>query len=388
MSFDEIIDRRGAHTVKWDGMEGFCGVSPQEGLPMWVADMEFRPPQVALDAVQRMIELGSFGYFGDDRAYREAVRWWAEARHGVSIDPAHIFTTNGLVNAIAVILEAFTAPGDGVVVFSPVYHAFGRVVRTAGRELIECEMAVDEAGLYRMDLESYDIPDHAKVLILCTPHNPAGRVWSRAELEEVAAFAKRHDLLLVSDEIHQDIVLPGHRHIPTALIEGVEDRLITLSAASKTFNIAGAHTGQVIIADAGLRERFAARMAGLGVSPNAIGMHMTTAAYSPAGAEWVDEMCEYLAGNLEVFADGIAAIPGLTLMPQEGTYLSWVSFEGTGMSLDEVLERIQGKARIAPSPGPSFGTGGDHWLRFNIAMPRPQIEEAVRRLQEAFADLQ
>ncbi|MGZ9809375.1 MalY/PatB family protein [Pseudoroseicyclus sp. H15] len=390
MSFDDIIDRRGAHTAKWDAMEGFCGVSPDDGLPMWVADMEFVPPQVALDAVSRMIELGSFGYFGDDRAYREAIRWWMEERHGVQIDPAHIFTTHGLVNAIAVILEAFTQPGDGVVVFAPVYHAFGRIVGAAGRELIECQMPVGEDGAYVLDIDrwSEELPSHAKVLILCSPHNPAGRVWRRDELEAVAAFARKHDLLIVSDEIHQDIVLPGHKHIPTALIDGVADRLLTLSAPSKTFNIAGAHTGQVIISDEALRERFAAKMAALGLSPNSIGLHMTTAAYSPEGAAWVDEMCAYLAGNLEVFAKGIAGIPGLSLMPMEGTYLAWVDFSGTGMSLDEVLERVQGQAKIAPSPGPSFGKGGDTWLRFNIAMPRAQIEDAVQRLQSAFADLQ
>ncbi|WP_373355729.1 MalY/PatB family protein [Pseudoroseicyclus sp. CXY001] len=390
MTFDEIIDRRGAHTAKWDAMEAFAGVSPDGGLPMWVADMEFRPPQVALDAAQRLIELGSFGYFGDDTAYRESIRSWQEARHGVTIDPAHICTTHGLVNAIGVILDEFTAPGDGVVVFSPVYHAFGRIVRAAGRELIECEMGIGPDGTYALDLERYaaQLPSHAKVLIFCTPHNPAGRLWRREEIEAVAAFARAHDLLLISDEIHQDLVLPGSKHIPTALIEGVEDRLITLAAASKTFNIAGAHTGQAIIADDALRARFTARLGALGLSPNSIGLHMTTAAYSPAGAEWVDALCAYLAGNVDVFAEGIKAIPGLTMMPMEATYLAWVNTEGTGMTADEVKARVNGTARIAPSPGPDFGKGGAGWLRFNLAMPRAQIEEAVSRLQEAFADLQ
>ena len=226
------------------------------------------------------------------------------------------------------------------------------------------------------------------MLILCSPHNPGGRVWTRAELDQIADFARRHELILVSDEIHHDLVFPGHTHTPTARIEGIADRLVTMTAASKTFNIAGAHTGNVIIADEGLRTRFAARMAGLGLSPNSFGLTMTEAAYSPEGAAWVDELVAYLDGNRRMFDDAVADIPGLASMPLESTYLSWVDTSGTGMPLAEVRARVEDQARIAANLGPTFGKGGESFLRFNIGTPRARIEEACTRLRDAFADLQ
>jgi cystathionine beta-lyase len=226
------------------------------------------------------------------------------------------------------------------------------------------------------------------MLILCSPHNPGGRVWTRAELEAVADFAKRHDLLIVSDEIHADLLMPGQKHTPMALIEGIADRLVMMTAGTKTFNIAGAHVGNVIIADETLRARFAARMMALGMSPNSFGLHMITAAYSPAGAAWVDDLCAYLAENARVFDAGINAIPGLRSMPLESTYLAWVDFSGTGMTRDEFTARVEREAKIATNHGPTFGQGGDSFLRFNIAAPRSVVEDAVARMQKAFGDLQ
>ena len=244
MSFDQIIDRRGTHCVKWDKMEALYGVSPDEGIAMWVADMEFRPPACVQDALQAMLDHGVYGYFGDESAYLGAICWWMENRHGWRVDPAAIFTTHGLVNGTAMCVDAFTAPGDGVVLFTPVYHAFARVIRAAGREVVECEMPVVD-GQYTLDFDAWDaqMKGHETMLVLCSPHNPGGRVWTRAELEAVAAFAKRHDLILVSDEIHHDLVMPGQAHTPMALIDGIADRLVMMTAATKTFNIAGAHVG-------------------------------------------------------------------------------------------------------------------------------------------------
>lgn len=389
MSFDSPIDRRGTHSSKWDMMETLYGISPLDGIAMWVADMDFRPPAVVQQALERMLAHGVYGYFGDDRPYLAAIRWWMETRHGWSPDPAHIFTTHGVVNGLGLCVDAFTAPGDGIVLFTPVYHAFAPLIRAAGRQVVECPLVLTD-GRHGMDFAAYDasMTGTERMVILCSPHNPGGRVWSRAELLAVAAFAKRHDLVLVSDEIHADLVMPGHHHIAMPRIEGVADRLVMLTAATKTFNIAGVHTGNVIIADPDLRAAFAARTGALGISPNSFGMHMVTAAYSPEGAAWADGLCRYLDGNRRIFDAGVNAIPGVRSMPLESTYLAWVDFTGTGMNQAEICRRLEREARIATIHGPRFGTGGTGWMRLNIGAPRAQVEQAVERIQAAFADLQ
>ncbi|MEO1778239.1 MAG: MalY/PatB family protein [Pseudomonadota bacterium] len=389
MSFDDIIDRRGSHCVKWDMMETLYGVPQDRGLAMWVADMDFRPPQCVLDAITAQVDHGIIGYFGDDSKYKAAIQWWMDTRHGWQVDPDHIFTTHGLVNGTAMCVETFTQPGDGVVLFTPVYHAFAKVIKAAGRRVVECEMS-QVNGRYEMDFDAYDaqMDGSERMVILCSPHNPGGTVWSRGELAAVAAFAKRHNLILVSDEIHHDLVMPGHTHIPMAHIEGIEDRLIMMTATTKTFNIAGSHSGNVIIADPDLRAQFAQRMMGLGLSPNSFGLFMATAAYSPEGAAWVDELVHYLDGNRRLFDEGVNAIPGLQSMALEATYLAWVNFEGTGMDRTEFTRRVEQDACIAVNHGPTFGTGGDSWLRFNIATPRARVQEAVERLATAFGDMQ
>ena len=389
MTFDTPIDRRNTHCVKWDSMEDIYGVSPDEGIAMWVADMEFRAPDPIKRALQGMIDHGVYGYFGDESKYRAAIQWWMQERHGWAIDPSWIFTTHGLVNGTALCIDAFTKAGDGVVLFTPVYHAFARVIKAAGREVVECAL-VDNAGRYEMDFDAYDaqMNGNETMLILCSPHNPGGRVWTRKELEQVADFAKRHDLILVSDEIHHDLTMPGQTHIPMAHIRGINDRLVMMTATTKTFNIAGSHSGNVIIPDADLRAKFGGRMAALGISPNSFGLHMATAAYSPEGAAWVDELRAYLDTNRQIFDAGVNAIPGLASMPLESTYLAWVDFANTGMTREEFTARVEQTAKIAANHGPSFGKGGDTFLRFNLGAPRAQIEEAVARLQKAFADLQ
>jgi cysteine-S-conjugate beta-lyase len=389
MSFDEIIDRRDTHCAKWDKMEPLFGVPRDTGIAMWVADMDFRPPAVVQDALQNMLDHGIYGYFGDDSKYLAAIQWWMENRHGWKVNPDWIFTTHGLVNGTAMCVDAFTKPGDGVVLFTPVYHAFARVITAAGREVVECAMP-QENGRYVLDFDAFDaqMTGNETMLVFCSPHNPGGRVWTKAELEQVAAFAKRHDLVLVSDEIHHDLVMPGNTHTPMALIDGIEDRLVMMTATTKTFNIAGCHSGNVIIPDPTLRATFATRMNAMGLSPNSFGMFMATAAYSPEGAAWVDDLVAYLDGNRQLFDDAVNAIPGLKSMPLESTYLAWVDFAGTGMTRDEFTRRVEQNAAIAANHGQTFGKGGDTFLRFNIATPRARVEEACTRLRDAFKDLQ
>ena len=390
MRFDEQIDRLGTHSVKWDMMERLYGVPGNKGLAMWVADMDFRPPGCIQTAVERLSGHGIYGYYGDEADYHSAICWWMKTRHGWTVDPAHIFTTHGLVNGTGMVIDALTAPGDGVVLMTPVYHAFARTIKAAGRVVVECKLALN-AGRYEMDFDAWDaqMTGHETMLVLCSPHNPGGRVWTLDELRAVADFCTRHDLILVSDEIHHDLLMPGQtHHVMANVAPDITDRLVMMTASTKTFNIAGAHIGNVIIADPTLRARFAKRMMALGMSPNAFGMHMVEAAYSPEGAAWVDELCAYLQGNAQIFDQGVNAIPGLRSMPLEATYLSWVDLSGTGMAASEFKERVEKSALICANHGDSFGAGGEAYLRFNIAMPRAHIVDAVERLQKAFADLQ
>lgn len=385
--FDEIIDRRGTHSDKWDMMEAHYGVSAATGIPMWVADMDFRPPAAVQDRLRAMVDHGVYGYFGDDAAYRAAIRWWMRHRHGWDVAEEAILTTHGLVNGTGLCVEAFTEPGDAVVLFTPIYHAFARVIRAGGRTVTECPLSLVD-GRYEPDFTAAAarLTGRERMLILCSPHNPGGRVWTEGELRGYADFARDHGLILVSDEIHHDLVFSGHRHrVMETVAPDIADRLVTMTATTKTFNIAGIHTGNVIIHDPALRRRLAGVMAGLGISPNAFGMQAVEAAYSPAGSAWVDALMGYLDGNRRLFDAGIAAIPGLRSMPLEATYLAWVDFAGTGMAAPEFGARVRG-AGIAASSG--FGAGDESFLRFNFATHRALVQEAVARLQTAFADLQ
>jgi cystathionine beta-lyase len=387
-NFDEVIDRRGTHSMKWDMMEPLLGVSPADGLAMWVADMDFRPPPAVTAALAAEIAQGVFGYFGDDRDHRAAIVGWMARRHGWEVDPATILTTHGLVAAVGFCLQAFSEPGEGVILFTPVYHAFARVIRANGRRIVESRLALED-GRYRMDLDALAaaLTGDERVVVLSSPHNPGGTVWSVDEQRALAAFCAAHDLVLISDEIHHDLVLGEAKHVPMAVAAPEAlDRLVMLTATTKTFNIAGALTGNAIVPDAALRERLAGRIAAAGGGPNRFGVLMATAAYAEGDA-WVDALCAYLGENAREFDAGVASIPGLRSMRLEATYLAWVDFAGTGMAPAEFAARVR-QARIAPSPGTQFGAGGESWLRFNIGTPRARVREAVARLREAFADLQ
>lgn len=390
--FDQPIQRIGTRCAKWDEMQASYGVSPDDGLAMWVADMDFRPPAAVQQAVEAQAAHGVYGYPGRNQPYLDAIRWWMAERHGWQIEEDWILTAAGLVNGTALAVDAFTAPGDRVILMTPVYHAFARVIRANGREVAEFPLRLDEDGTYRMDWDSWAglLTGRERMLILCSPHNPGGRVWSVEELRAVAAFCRDHDLLLVSDEIHHDLVMPGAPR-PTVMARAVPeiaDRLITLTAATKTFNIAGAHIGNAIIADPALRKAYQGRQAALGLSPGLFGQDMVAAAYSPEGADWVDHLVAYLDGNRRLFDDGVNAIPGVRSMPMQSTYLAWVDFSGTGMPREEFTARVEQGARIAANHGTTFGLGGEDYLRFNLATPRDRVAEAVTRLQQAFDDLQ
>ena len=389
--FDRPIDRRGTLCNKWDDMGQVFGLNAPDALAMWVADMDFRPPAAVQRALERLLAHGVYGYPGANGPYLDAIRWWMENRHGWSVEEDAILSVHGLVNGTALAVDAYTAPGDAVALMTPVYHAFARVVKAAGRTVTELPLVV-QGGQYAPDWQDWSgrMTGRERMLILCSPHNPGGRVWSAEELREIADFCRARDLILLSDEIHHDLVLPGApRHLVTALAApDIADRLVTMTAATKSFNIAGAHLGNVIIPDAGLRERYKARMMALGISPGLFGLPMVTAAYSPEGAAWIDALVDYVGANARLFDRAVAAIPGARSMPLQATYLAWVDFSGTGMEAAEIHRRIEAGARIAANHGESFGSGGQSHMRFNLAMPRAQVAEAAGRLQKAFADLQ
>ena len=390
MDFDEVIDRRGTHSSKWDSMEELYGVSPDSGLSMWVADMDFRAPKIIQEKLHEINSHGIYGYYGDYKEYNNSIKWWMKNRHNWEIDTSWIFTTHGLVNGTGLCIDAFTKPGDGIILFTPVYYQFSNLVEAARRKVVECPLKLID-NHYHFDFVAYErnLSGDEKMVILCSPHNPGGRVWTKNELQEVAKFAKKHDLVLVSDEIHHDLVYPNKSHTVMPIANpSVCDRLVMMTATTKTFNIAGAHSGNVIIPHPNLRQKFSQRIKALGISPNSFGLFMATAAYSPEGAQWLDELLHYIDGNRVIFDKEVNKIPGLSSMPLEGTYLAWVDFSGTGMEEEEFIYRVQEKAKIAVNHGSTFGTGGEKYLRFNLATPRTLVVEATKRLKDAFSDLQ
>lgn len=390
MDFDKLIERRNTNATKWDQMEAIYGVPSEGGLPMWVADTDFQAPPVVLERLRAETEHGVFGYANNSKQYNAAIQWWMKERHGWEIEPSWIFTTTGLVNAVSLCLDVYTEPGDEIVLFTPVYHAFARAIRAAGRKVVELPLS-EVDGRYVMEFEAYDslMSGNEKMVILCSPHNPGGRVWTTNELQELGDFVKRHDLLLLSDDIHHDLVFPGHTYVPMPVADpSVIDRLLMLTAPSKTFNVAGLHTGNVIIQDPDLRTAFANRMSALNISGNSLGQSALEAAYSPEGAEWVDALMIYLNKNRQIFDATINVIPGLRSMHLEATFLSWVDFSGTGMTNEEFLRRVEQEAKIAVNHGETFGKGGETFARFNIGTQKVRIEDACDRLQKAFADLQ
>ena len=388
--FDRVIERRGTHATKWDMMAKLSGIKAADGIPMWVADMDFAAPPGVTAALAAVVERGVHGYYADNGSWAEALAGWLARRHGLSIDPAWVSPTPGVVSGLGLILQAVSEPGDEVVVFPPAYHAFRKIILANERRIVDAQL-VERQGRYVMDLDALRamLTPRTKVVFFCSPHNPGGTVWSAEEIRALAAFCTEHDLILVSDEIHCDLVLDGARHIPTmTAAPEVADRLITCVAATKTFNLAGAHVGACVTSNPQLKRKLDARIAASGLgSYAAFGMIATEAAWR-TGDAWLDELLPYLVGNRDLLDSRIeAAAPGARSMRLDATYLAWVDFSGTGLKAEDVARRVSERARIFVSPGPQFGPGGETWLRFNFATPRPILREALDRLDEAFSDI-
>ncbi|NNE89254.1 MAG: pyridoxal phosphate-dependent aminotransferase [Silicimonas sp.] len=387
--FDTQRDLRGTHSSKYDGLKRVFGTDDPDVIPMWVADMDFRAAPAIVDALQAEVDMGVYGYFTDPSAVNTAFATWMRERHGWDFDPSWTRYTHGVISGYGDVIAAFSEPGDGVIVFAPVYHAFYRQIQAMGREVLERPL-VQRDGCFHMDLDALaaSLTGREKIVTFCSPHNPGGRIWSAEEIRALADFCKVHDLVLISDEIHMDLCFPGAKFVPTAVAAPeCKDRLVVLTAASKGFNIAGAETGILVAPDATRRKELDRTMLDRESSPSRFGMAMITAAFSEGG-EWSDAVRDYIAENFRLFADRIDALPGVSVMDMQATYLVWVDFSALGMSDAELLKRLIEVAKVAPSPGPSFGTGGEGHLRFNVALPRPALLEALDRIEAAFTDIQ
>ena len=388
--FNDPIDRRGTNSSKWDMMETLYGVSPTDGLAMWTADSDYPTAPCVIEALRNAADHGVFGYVPIYDDYLNAVQWWMRTRHNWEVETNWILTTQGLGNGIALSIDVWTDPGARIVTFNPVYMEFQSKIEKAGREVVQCPLK-RENNTYVLDLEDAQsrLDGTEQMLIWCSPQNPSGRVWTVDELRAVADFARRNDLILVSDEIHHDLVYAGQTFVPIHVAAPeITDRLILLTAASKTFNIAGQRTGNMIIPDDTLRRDMLKKLNVMDYKPAGLSLAMITAAYSEEGAVWADAQMEHLDGNRKVFDAAMAQIPGVVSTPLEATYLAWVDFENTGMTHEEIVKRVHHDARIAPSAGPTFGLGGENFLRFNLATQRHRVEEACDRLLSAFSDLQ
>ena len=388
--FDRVIERRGTHSSKWDNMAKLSGITAPDAIPMWVADMDFAAPPGVTAALSEEIQRATHGYYADTGSWAAALTDWLARRHGLKVEPDWVSPTPGIVSGLGLILQAVTAPGDEVVVFPPAYHAFRRIIVANERRIVDAQL-VETQGHYAMDLDTLrgKLTPKTKVVFFCSPHNPGGTVWPVEDIRALATFCAEHDLILVSDEIHCDLVFKGAKHTPTmTAAPEIADRLISCYAATKTFNLAGAHVGACVTSNAALKRKLDARIAASGLSSyNLFGMVATEAAWR-TGEAWLDALLPYLAKNRDMLDARIeAAAPGARSMRLDATYLAWVDFSKSGLSAAEVADRVAGRARIYASPGQQFGPGGDNWLRFNFATPRPILEDALARLDAAFADL-
>ncbi|MDR1044834.1 MAG: pyridoxal phosphate-dependent aminotransferase [Candidatus Adiutrix sp.] len=381
-NFDEIVPRHGTDCAKYDSIA--ARGRPADTLPLWVADMDFRcPPEVSA----RLVELardGVFGYPDPGDKYFQAVRNWLAGRFGYEPEPEWLIRTPGVVFAVAAAIRALTGPGDAVLIQEPVYHPFAHLINNNGRQMVNNPL-VCENGRYRMDFEDFEkkiIDRRVKMFILCSPHNPVGRVWKREELAKVAEICLRHQCLVVSDEIHCDFVRPGHRHLvlPTVAPE-LGASAVICTAPSKTFNLAGLQAANIFIADTDLRGKFQAAMGRAGYhSLNNMGLAACQAAYEH-GADWLEQLKTYLEGNLEYLKGALAGLPGLKIVEPEGSYLIWLDFRELGLNPGDLEELISRRARLWLDEGPKFGLGGQGFYRLNSACPRALLREALERLK-------
>ncbi|BDF72665.1 cystathionine beta-lyase PatB [Oscillospiraceae bacterium] len=379
--FDLLTERRGTCSVKWDAADRAFG--GENLLPMWIADMDFPAAPGILDSLSRRVEQGVFGYGTLSQAYYDAVIGWMERRHHCKVERDWIVYTAGVVTALNYAVQAATEPGDEILVPSPVYGPFYHAVEDWGRVLVKCPLK-NEALRYTFDFEDMErrVTPRTRALMLCSPHNPVGRVWERAELEELAAFCLRHNLSVIADEIHNDLVFRAHTMFLNVSPE-LAGRTILCTAPSKTFNLAGIQASNIIIPGEALRQKYRAAVArNHGSSANSFVQAAVLGAYNDS-ERWLDELLEYLDGNMALFCGTVEReLPKLRVRRPEGTYMTWVDCSGLGLEPGALKRFFVDRCGLALSDGAGFGEEGAGFMRFNLACPRATVEECLRRLKE------
>ncbi|MDF3003258.1 MAG: aminotransferase [Bacillota bacterium] len=383
--FDEIIERKGTNCIKYDFA---CERGkPDDLLPLWVADMDFRIPPEVVEALAEASQHGIFGYSEVKFPYFEAVHNWLKEHIGWKTEASWLVKTPGVVFAISTAIRALTQTGDSILIQRPVYYPFTSVILENDRKLVNNPL-IYENGRYQINFEDFESKikeNDVKLFVLCNPHNPVGRVWTAEELIRMGEICVRHQVTVVSDEIHADFIYPGHQHLVfSALRPEFADITITCTAPSKTFNLAGLQVSNIFISDKTLRREFRKEVGRTGYGQmNTMGLIACQAAYEK-GATWLQDLKEYLSGNLSFIREFLKKeLPEVTLVEPEGTYLVWLDFQKLGLTEKELEHLIVDKAKLWLDEGTMFGPEGAGFQRFNIACPRATLEAAFHQLRDA-----
>ncbi|NLY42622.1 MAG: putative C-S lyase [Clostridiaceae bacterium] len=382
--FDEIIDRKNTKSLKWDYCRQRFG--KDDILPMWVADMDFKSPSPIIEAIIRRAEHGVFGYTEASEKLSDALAGWMKNRHNWRIDNKWIVYSPGVVTSVNTAILAYTNPGDRILMQTPIYYPFYSSIRDNERELVVNPLKKNN-GYYEIDFDDLEnkLADNVKLMIFCSPHNPIGRVWKLCELEEVLRLCKKYDVILVSDEIHSDLVFKGHKHIPiNSLAEGIHKKCITLVSPTKTFNIAGLSVSAAIIPDLELKSGFKKFLNKNGSNMlNIFGLTAAEAAYTSC-EKWLGELLEYLEDNLNILVEYFQSnIPQIKVIRPEATYLAWLDCNDLPVPADKLKEFFVNKAGVGLNDGITFGKEGYGFQRLNFACPRKMLLEGMERIKKA-----
>lgn len=386
--FDRYIERRGSGAIKYDGLKQWYGDS--ELLPMWVADMDFATPDFIIDALKQRLDHPIFGYTIEPERYRPSIVEWLYNRHGWKIESGWISFIPGIVKGIGMAISALLQPGDKIIIQPPVYHPFRMVAEHNGCEVVENPLKQEVDGSYTMDLEHLDsIAAGCKMLILANPHNPVGILWSKETLIRLAEICSKHNIIVISDEIHSDMALWGSKHIPFASVSDKAAQCsITFGAPSKTFNIAGIVASYAVVPNSELRERFYGWMEGNELNqPNIFATIATIAAFDN-GEQWRQEMIEYIEGNIE-FVEQFCCqyIPQIKPIRPQASYLVWLDCRGLNLNHEQIIELFTQKAKLALNDGAMFGSEGCCFMRLNVGTTRAVLTTALEQLKSAVEQL-
>lgn len=387
-NFDNIVERKGSACIKWDGMEKFLGAG--EAIPMWVADMDFHTPAYITEAISKRVEHGVFGYPLRDEGYFTSLMNWLLRRHQWKVDREWITFSPGVVPAVNMAVLAFTEPGDKIITQPPVYFPFFTAVTDHNRTLVYNQLKLHNGRLC-IDFDNLEelAKEGAKMLIISNPHNPGGSVWTREELLRMAEICLKYNVLIISDEIHCDLVYKPYKHTPLAgLSHEISMNTITTVAPSKTFNLSGLSTSSVIIENDSLRRKFNAQIDHLHIGGGNIFGNIASEEAYLHGDIYVDELMQYLAENLQLLEDFTAKnLPEITVIKPESTFLVWLDCRAMNMTDTDLNEFFLKKAKVGFNPGIMFGPGGEGFMRMNIGCPKSILMQALEQIKEAITEL-